>query len=63
MNTKQSVEKKIREDTVKIELITSFDCGVYQNAIDIAIALAKAGRFVNIVSSGTGYFVNVYKRQ
>lgn len=59
---REEIKQKEKKPILKINMIASFDCGIYQNAIDIAIALAKAGRFINITATGTGYCVWVYKR-
>lgn len=47
---------------VKVKEVACFPCAVYANAVNIASALAQAGRLVNIVASGTGYSVHVYER-
>lgn len=53
---------KEKKQTTKIELVASFTCAIYQNAVNIANALMQAGRFVNVISSGTGYIINIYER-
>lgn len=62
MNKTQAKSKVGEKKILKTELVASFDCAIYQNAINIATALAQAGRFVNITVGGTGYTVHIYKR-
>lgn len=57
-----SHKKKEEKRTIKIKEIASFTCGVYQNAVNISIALAQAGRFVNIINGSSGYIVFIYER-
>ncbi len=54
------IEEKV--NIIKIKEVAFFDCGIYQNALNIANALCQAGRFVKIRQSGTSYFVEIYEQ-
>lgn len=47
----------------KIKLVAEFECAIYQNATNIATALAQAGRYVRIrgYAQGSHYVVEVYE--
>lgn len=55
-------EVKPKKNILKIEEVACFDCAIYQNAVNIANALAQAGRFVNIITISGTYSVRVYER-
>jgi len=54
--------KEEKQEILKIKKVASFECGIWQNVIDITMALAKAGRFVNIVRNGDSWVVHIYSR-
>lgn len=62
MNKTTNRSKVVEKVILKTELVASFDCAIYQNTINIATALAQAGRFVNITTNGAGYTVHIYQR-
>jgi len=50
-------------EIVELKKVASFQCAYDENATNICVALAKAGRFVNILRvGGVGFVVEVYER-
>lgn len=54
--------KEEKKETIKLCLDIIFTFGHYNNANDVAMALCKAGRYVNIKSDGITYSLYVYSR-
>lgn len=55
-------KEKKAENVIKIKQVALFECAIYQNVVNIATALMQAGRFVNIISTGSKYSVYIYER-
>ena len=49
----------------KIKLVAEFECAIQQNAVNIAVALAQAGRYVRIrgVYQSHTYTVEVWETE
>ena len=56
------MKKKPEEtNTFKVKKVAEFECAIYENAQNIALALAKAGRCVNISGQNSHYLTTVYE--
>ena len=56
------MKKKFKEQNIlRVKEVARFECINYQNVVNIASALAQAGRFVRIINERTGYCVEVYE--
>ena len=53
---------KEKKDYLKIEKHTTFSFVHWQNAQNVAIALAQSGYFVNIIKISESFVVDIYKR-
>ena len=51
-----------KEKGIEIKLVASFECAIWQNAVNICTSLAQAGRLVQIRMLGTTFTVEVYER-
>lgn len=58
------MEEKQKPPGFRVKQVASFECAIHQNATNIAIALAQAGRMVTIrgYAQGGNYAVEVYER-
>ncbi len=56
---KKTVEEKLT--LIKLQLHTSFSFAHYQNCVNVSVALAQAGYFVNIVKISEAYRLDIYK--
>lgn len=50
------------EKPIKIKEIVAFNCAMPENVQAITMALARAGRFVNITGGSSGLIVHIYER-
>ncbi len=49
------------ENIIKVKKVAEFGCAYQENAINITIALAQAGRFVKIRKFNSEYIVEIYE--
>ena len=54
--------KEVKEKPLRIVLHTSFQFAHWENANNVAMALAKSGYFINIIKVSEAFKLDIYKR-